>query len=930
MMDTLASPFILTKLRVPTPRPRIVPRTRLIERLTLETGTGLVLVCAPAGYGKSTLLAEWAQSLLKNGVAVAWYTLDSSDDAPIPFGSYLVASLMQALGPISELTHITQLLRSSPEIDLQRILPAVINAVVSSDRDCVLILDDYHLINSPAIHSAIAFLLERLPENMRIAIGSRSDPPLPLARLRARGQLLEIRTAGLRFTADETALFLNEVMRLELSPEVVTALEARTEGWIAGLQLAALSLSGRSDKESFISSFTGSHRYLIEYLLQEVVSRQSEEVQSFLLSTSILGRMCGPLCDAIMGGVSSREPILERLEQANMFVVALDDQGYWYRYHHLFQGFLRTRLHKTQPERVASLHRAASEWHAAHGFLREAVQHALQTQDWEYAAALVEQHGVSMMMHSEISTVYEWCAAFPEEVIRVHPALCIFQSNALVLGYRRQNRGKIEQRLQQIEHAAAALEDKQLGHLLIGQAAATRTFLAALTQEPAVDPREHFALAQRALDLLSEDDPARSAITLTIGYAHMALHDAQAGYKSMEEARQLSLTCHNYFGVVEATFHQARLAHNQGQLQRAAEICRQGEAEISAVLAHAERELPAVGCLDIALGCVLLEQDRLEEAERDLLHGLDLIGWGMNPYYQMTACVSLFRLREIQGRSAEAVEFLSRLEETWPDIAFCIRALRVMHALRTAPEDPGTLAEATTWCQAFSSSPGEDVPPPGIGPFAAAEAHHLEYLAWVRAQIAIGKARAARSYLERQLDLASTHGLTNRVIELSLLEAQAWRAQGDNKRAWEALERALVAAQPEGYLRIFDQGAALTRLLVEAANRGISRDYIGRILAVVGMPGTLGMEREGDAVPSSAAARSSQAPYLAPAEHLSEREREVLRLMARGASNHEIAEQLVITVGTVKSHINHILVKLDVHNRTEAVARARGLGLLEI
>lgn len=926
MMDARASPLIITKLHVPITRPRIVPRTRLVERLSPETDTGLVLVCAPAGYGKTTLLAEWSQSLLENGVAVAWYALDSTDDAPIPFGSYLVASLAQALGPMSELGHVAQLLRSSPEIDLQKILPAVINAVASSDRDCVLILDDYHLIGSAAIHSTIAFLLERLPENMHVVIGSRSDPPLPLARLRAQGRLLEIRAADLRFTEEETALFLNEVMRLGLSPESVAALEARTEGWIAGLQLAALSLSGRSDKESFISSFAGSHRYLVEYLLEEVVSRQSEEVQSFLLSTSILERLCGPLCDAILGEPSGSEVVLERLEQANLFVVALGDQGYWYRYHHLFRDFLQTRLHKTQPERVASLHRAASEWYAGHDFLREAVQHALQTQDWDYAAALVERHGVSMMMHSEISTMYEWCAAFPEEVIRVHPALCIFQSNAVVLGYRRQNRGRIEERLQQVEQAAAALEDKPLGHLLIGQAAATRTFLAAMTQDPAVDPREQFALAQRALDLLSEDDPARSAITLTIGYAHMALHDAQAGYQAMEEARQLSLTCHNYFGVVEATFHQARLAHNQGQLRRAAEICRQGQADIAAVLAHPEQKLPALGCLDIALGCVLLEQDRLEEAERDLLHGLDLIRWGMNPYYQMTACVALFRLREIQGRPAEAVEFLARLEETWPDIAFCTRALRVMHSFRAAPEDPDTLAEATAWRQTFSSSFGDDVPPPGMGPLGAAETYYLAYLAWVRAQIAIGKAQAARSYLERQLNLAEAHGLTNRVIELSLLEAQAGRAEGDSKRPWVALERALVAAQPEGYLRIFDQGAALTRLLVEAANRGICRDYIGRILAVVGMPKTVDRGREGDA----AAARSSQAPDLESGEHLSERELEVLRLMARGDSNHEIAEQLVITVGTVKSHINHILVKLDVHNRTEAVARARGLGLLEI
>jgi LuxR family maltose regulon positive regulatory protein len=933
MMDTQASPLILTKLRVPAPRPRIVSRGRLVERLTLETGTGLVLICAPAGYGKSTLLAEWSQSLLQKGVAVAWYALDASDDAPIPFGSYLVASLSQALGLTSELAHITQLLRSSPEIDLQRILPAVINTIDSSDRDCVLILDDYHLIGAPAIHSAVAFLLEHLPDNMHIVIGSRSDPPLPLARLRARGQLLELRAADLRFTVNETALFLNEVMRLDLSPELVDTLEARTEGWVAGLQLAALSLSGRADKDGFIASFTGSHRYLAEYLLEEVISRQSEEVQAFLQATSILDRLCGPLCDAILGESSGSEAILDQLERTNLFVIALDDEGYWYRYHHLFRDFLRTQLHKTQPEHVTSLHRAASEWHAAHGFLREAVQHAFQTADWAYAATVVEQHSFTMIVHSEISTIYEWCSAFPEEVMRARPMLCMLQGLALAYRFRRQNRARIEERLRQADQLSATLEDKQPAREVAEFAVVVRTFLA-MVPDPHADPQKQRDLAQVILGYYPEGDPGQFSGLLITGYADLALHDAQAATQALETARQIARQGHLFFGVVESTFHLTRLAHCQGQLHHAVEICRQGQADIASLLAHPEQELPALGCLDIALGSVLLEQNQLAEAEGHLLRGLDLMGWGMNPYYLFTACVALFRLREIQGRSAEAVECLTRLEEAWPDIVFCTRALRIMHALRTMPEDPATLAEATNWCQDFSSSMSEDISLPGLGPFGAAEVYYLAYLAWVRAQLAIGNTRAVWPYLERQIDLAEAHGLLNRVIELSLLEAQASRVEGGNQHTWEALERALVAAQPEGYLRIFDQGASLTRLLVEAADRGIARgkfrDYIGQILAVIGTPKSLDLGREGSVGLSGAAAYSSQTPLLESGEHLSERELEVLRLMACGASNHEIAEQLVITVGTVKSHINHILGKLEAHNRTEAVARARELGLLEI
>ena len=932
-MDSAASPLVLTKFRMPTPRSRLVPRVRLIERLIPDTGTDLVLVVAPAGYGKSTLLAEWSKSLQQKGVAVAWYAIDASDDTPILFGSYLVAGLAQALGLTVELEHIAQLLRSSPESDLQRILPAVINAVASSDRDCVLILDDYHLIGAPAIHNAIAFLLDHLPGNMTIAIGSRSDPSLPLARLRARGKLHEIRAADLRFTEDETAQFLNAVMQLELSPELVAVLEERTEGWIAGLQLAALSLSGRSDKAGFIASFSGDNRYLVEYLMEEVVNRQPEEVRSFLLSTSILERMCAPLCDAILGETSHGEAILDRLDRANLFVVALDDQGYWYRYHRLFRDFLQTRLRKTQPESVAMLHRAASEWYATHGYLREAVQHAFQTQDWTYAAALVEQNSMTMIVHSEISTIHEWCSEFPEEVMGKHPMLCLLQGLALACSFRRENRDRIEARLEQAEHFITLMEDRQLAHEHTDLAAVVRTF-SAMAPDPAADPRKQLALAQVMLGYYPEGDLRQFSGLLGSGYADLALHEVPAATKVLEKARQIALQGCLYFGVVESTFHLARLTHSQGQLRRAAEICRQGQADIAAILSHPEQELPALGCLDIALGSILMEQDRLEEAELHLCHGMDLMGWGMNPYYLMAAFVALARLREIQGRSAESAQYLTHLEEAWPDIAFYTHGLRIMQALRAAPEDPVALAKSASWCRNFSPPLGDEVLLPGMGPFGGAEAYYLAYLAWAGAQIAIGHAHMVLPYLEKQLDLASIHGLTNRVIELSLVEALAWRAQSEDQRAWAALGRALVAAQPEGYIRIFDQGAALNRLLAEAANHSTfsrdSRDYIQRILAVINLPETRGAGPGATAAPDSAAARSSQVPHLESGEHITGRELGVLRLMGQGASNQEIAEQLVITVGTVKSHINHILVKLDAHNRTEAVVRAREIGLLEI
>ena len=365
-------------------------------------------------------------------------------------------------------------------------------------------------------------------------------------------------------------------------------------------------------------------------------------------------------------------------------MVALDEQGDWYRYHHLFREFLQARLNKTQPGAAALLHRAASAWLAENGFLREAAGHAFQTQDWEFAAAFVEQHSFTLILHSEISTIYEWCSAFPEEVMQTHPMLCILQGLSLAYSFRLKNRDRVEARLQQAGQLIARLEDSQVAQELIEFSAVVRTFLA-MAPDPAAEPHELLALANSMLGHYPPDDPGQFSARLLTGYAWMALHDTQAANQAFETARQMALRGSLYFGVVESTFHLARLAHNQGQLRRAAEICRQGQADIAAMLARPEQELPALGSLDVALGCVLLEQDQLEEAEQHLRHGLDQMGAGMNPHYLMTAYMALFRLHEILGRSEEALECLDRLEAVWPDIAFCTSGLRVVHALRRNP-----------------------------------------------------------------------------------------------------------------------------------------------------------------------------------------------------------------------------------------------------
>jgi LuxR family maltose regulon positive regulatory protein len=960
MAASPVSPLVLTKLRLPAPRARLVQRERLVERLDMDTGASLLLLCAPAGYGKTTLLAEWARSLREQGAAVAWFAIDRGDDDPLCFASYLVASLAQAIGPIPELAQVAGLLRSSPEIDLQRILPDVINAVASCGRECILILDDYHLVSSPAIHSAVAYLVDHLPENAHIAIGARADPPLPLARLRGQGRLLEVRTPSLRFTLAETDFFLSNIMHLDLAPDIVALLETRTEGWVAGLQL--LSLACGPDPDRLVAALGRGHRYLADYLFEEVFNRLPPEEQSFLLATSILERMCAGVCEAVTQAVDTllidplsvirpeppvqqtasrasespaAEPganalsILERLDRSNLFVVALDDQGVWYRYHHLFRDFLLARLRRSHPERVPTLHRAACEWLAANSFLREAAAHAFQAQDWEYAAAFVEQHAFTLLIHSELASIYEWCAVFPEDVMAAHPQLCIMQCWPLVFRFRSENRPRVEARLQMAEQAIAALAGAQPAAELAEHAAVVRSFLS-MAPDPAADAGAQLALARSAIGSYPSGHPGQFSGLLAAGYAYLALLDTRSAEDAFTSARQVARRGGLYFGVVESSFQLARLSHNQGRLRRVAEICRQAQADVTAMYASVvaatndavstdfpEQEFPALGCLDIALGCALLEQDHLNAAEEHLLQGLERIGQRMNPYYLLIALVALFHLREFQRRPAEALAFLDRLDAAWPDIAFCTNGLRVVHALRLAREGSAranALAAAAGWLRAYT--PASGTPLPGMGPFGAAEAFYLAGLAWYYAQVAVGNTQAALPYIARQLERAAAGGLDQRVIELSLLEAQAAEVGGDHARAMAALERALSLARPEGHLRIFDQGALLTRLLGEAATQGLARDDARRVLAAITAP----------AAASAAAESPSGLAHLV--EPLSERELDVLRLMATGATNQAIAGTLVITVGTVKSHINHILGKLGARNRTEAVARAREYRLI--
>ncbi|KPL72042.1 hypothetical protein ADN00_16280 [Ornatilinea apprima] len=914
--------LIFTKLQVPARRARLVQRACLVQKMAVEPGIDLLLVCAPAGYGKTTLLIEWAHQLEAAGVAVAWYALDESDNSPVTFGTYLVASLERILEPTLGLETISQMLRSSPEIDLLQLLPAVINALFSSGRSMVLVLDDYHLISSPQIHEAIEFLVTHLPEHVHIAIGSRMNPPLPLARWRAKGKLIEIRAADLRFSEEETGQFLQKTMGVDLPGDLAKQLAVKVEGWAAGLQLAALSLSNRSDPHALISSFTGRQKHLADYLLDEVANQLPEEAQSFLLYTSILERMSAPLCDAVLE-VDGSARWLRELEENNLFVAALDEEGIWYRYHHLFRDFLQTWLNRTQPDRASALHRAASDWFSRHGLLREAAHHAFQSGDEVFAANFVEQHSFSLIIQSEIATIYDWCSRFPEVFMQTRPKLCILQSMALAYQFRARNRARVEARLRQAEEGAAAIEDAEQSLEVDQLAAVVRTFLS-MIPDPGVDVRELLNLAKTHLANHPPDDAACFPWLLISGYALLALHQVEEAEKVFNTALPFATRLGLFFGAVEISFHLARLAYSQGKLADSLSISREGLANLAAALNQSPVDLPALGCLDVAIGSILLEQDRLEEAERSLTQGMDRMGWGMNPYYLMTGCLARFRLYSAQRRLNAANTCLDQLEMMWPDIQFLTEGLRIQAELRIQPSQ-AAVERACAWLQWHPSSSGDHLHLAGLGPIGSAEVIYQANLVWVWLNIATGNINAVWPYLKRQTEIEEEYQITGRVIELTLLEAQAYQKKGEQALALASLEKALRLAGREGYIRVFDQSELLDDLIHMAAQKGLQPEKVDPILAAIRSAKRLGIKTEVESLPCEDGQRQ---PLQDLPEPLSERELEVLRLMAEGATNQGIASRLVITIGTVKSHINHILSKLNAANRTEAVAKARDLGLL--
>jgi LuxR family maltose regulon positive regulatory protein len=942
----METPLLRTKLYIPPPRLEQVARPRLIERLNTGLRRKLTLISAPAGFGKTTLVSEWIRSMESDrwsaGVrskehtdatpptpCFAWLSLGEGDNDLTRFLIYLVVALQatqQAIEARQEPAGnfgrgALSALQSPQPPPTEAILSALINEIAAISDPVVLVLDDYHLIEAQPIHDALTFLIRHLPpppDGLHLVIATREDPPLPLARLRARGQLTELRAADLRFTPSEAAEFLNQMMGLDLSVEDIAALERRTEGWIAGLQLAALALQGtlvqrHKDVADFIQSFTGSHRFVLDYLVEEVLEQQSESVQTFLLQTAVLDRLIGSLCDALTGQTNG-QATLEMLEHANLFIVPLDGERRWYRYHRLFADLLRRRLRQIQPEQVSTLHHRASEWNEQNGFADQAIEYALRAEDLHRAAHLLDEQADAIWQRGEHTRLRRWLDGLPIELVFSNPQLCILHAWNLL------SSGQLDVAERSLRTAEAALdtgadrgtetsliERDQLPGTdrtkLLGRAAALRAIFASYRGDvPAIIRFSHQALKH----LPEQDLTWRSTAMIGLGDAYSLKGEYEAAYQARLESFEMSKAAGNFYHILIASLKLAVTLRVRGRLQRILEICQQ---QLQLANESGWAHTAVVGWLLAIWGEVLAELNDLDGATHQAEKGAQLTERGGDVMMLCWSHLCLMRVLLSKGELAAAQEIIQKLEDIDresdlpPLVASPIAAWQARLWLAQDKLDA-----ASQWVG--ERGLGADGDPTLL--------REMEYIVFARILIAQGRLDESIRLLQRLLEVTETGGRTFRVIEILMLQALAFQAKGDTDQAMAALERALTLAEPGGFVRIFvDEGLPMARLLYEAATHKVVPDYARRLLAAFPV-----------VEPEQTALSKSQASKSELVESLSKRELEVLVLIAEGLTNPEIASRLFLSLNTVKVHARNIYGKLGARNRTQAVARARALGVL--
>jgi len=881
----MPTPILATKLYIPSLRSEVVSRPRLSERLNEGLHRKLSLVSASAGFGKTTLVSEW---VLGCGRPTAWLSLDEGENDPARFLTYFVAALQTIAPNIGE--GVLGLLQSPQPPPTASILTALLNDITSISDHFVLVLDDYHVLDAKAVDQALTFLIDHLPPHMHLVIATREDPSLPLARLRVQGQLTEVRAADLRFTYSEAAAFLNQVMGLKLSVEDITALERRTEGWIAGLQLAAISMQGLQDATSFIKSFTGSHHFVLDYLLEEVLQQQSERVQTFLLRTSVLDRLCGPLCDAVVldPSVCGRET-LEYLERANLFIVPLDNERHWYRYHHLFADLLRQRLRQnstTSPEdeggSVAEFHQRASQWYEEHGLEIEAFHHATAANDVERAERLIEGKGMPLHFRGAVVPVLHWLESLPTTVLDAHPSLWMaYASTLLATGQMT----RVEHTLQAAEAALQGAEPDDKTRDLVGRIAAIRATLAAhLNQVETI-----IAQSRRALEYLHPNNLAfRTSTTWKLGFAYQLQGDRAAASQAYTEVISIGQASGNTMFTLMAITCLGMIQEADNQLHLAGATYQR----VLQLLGEAPPHLASEAYFGLAR--IFYQWNDLDAAQQHGQQGLQLMQQLETDRY--IACqVFLAHLKLAWGDVAGASALLAEVSQSARQQGFVSRMPEVAAAQVRTLLHQGNLAAAAHLVQTYEL------------PLSQAQVH-----------LARGDTSEALELLERWRRQVEAKGWEDERLKVMVLQAVALEAHGEKGKALHLLFDALTLAEPGSFIRLFlDEGLPMAHLLSKAAAQGMMPDYIDKLQAAFAAEKQTGENKS-----------SPHSPAQSLIEPLSQRELEVLQLIAQGLSNQEMSERLFLALDTVKGHNRKIFSKLQVQRRTEAVARARQLGLL--
>jgi LuxR family maltose regulon positive regulatory protein len=938
----MSIPLLTTKLYTPPQRPNLVLRPRLMAQLreSLRLRHRLTLISAKAGSGKTTLVSEW---LHQQERPATWLSLDDKDNDPRRFFSYLIAALHKLEIKIDQA--VLGRLQTPQLPQAEALVAELINDLAASSISFLVVLDDYHVIQNEWVHQAVGFLVEHQPPEMQLVLITRADPPWPLARLRGRGLVTEIRDHDLRFTSEEATRFLNESMALGLPAEAVSTLEWRTEGWIAGLQMAAISMQGRKqdgDLTAFVEAFGGTNRYILDYLMEEVLNQQAPAIQDFLVETSILERMCGALCDTVRfgfaespsgsqrtavrfgeakphGGLAEAgerrdqaatrdsQAILAWLERCNLFVTPLDDERRWYRYHHLFADQLESTLRQRRSEEeIRELHRRASRWHQAEGSLEEAMVHAMAAQDFERAASMIEHNIVTMLSRSEAPVLLGWIKRLPEQIVRGRPWIDVYRANTLALGGQLEQVDSLLEDVERRMDPGAPRASELMGHI-----AAIRAYAANLRGD-AARAIEMAALTERYLP--EEHLDAQ-------GMAAFALADTLFAGDDMDGARQASLKMlrigektGRLLMAVPALCVLAETKQVQGRLHQAEglyERARQWMVERDGLDTR-------VRCpYEVGLANLRREWNQLDAAHQHAVTTLEYSQRFGVSSYPVSGNVALMRILQAQGDVAGALDALRSAEQVVQThhvrlaTRIELRAARVVQWLAV-----GDLETASHWAEGYGGS-------------------ELEQIALARLRLAQGRAAEAQRLLDQQRALAEAGGRTGRLIEILSLQALALEAQGQPDEAGAALSQALSLARPEGYMRLFlDLGQPLYELLERSIAPGTAPEPHGAAIARIAGDYVRdlldGFQQEREALRSRVAEAAPPLPSLAQAlvDPLTERELEVLQLLAEGLSNKEIADRLVVAPSTVKQHLKNIYAKLDVHSRTQAVARGQELALL--